>query len=70
MFDSIINMLILAVCVYAARQDKLIKDYVRKEYEESKDLNRKLDKVYKSKKKKTTLVKALINTPVETTTNV
>lgn len=37
--------------------------YVYKEYAESKELNTKLHKVYRSRKKKDKLVKALINAP-------
>lgn len=64
MYDSIINTLILVTCIGCVILDYYICKYVRAEYEESKDLNNKLDKVYKSRKKKNTLVKALINTTV------
>ena len=57
------GLAILVVCIYAAWKDRNIETYVRMEYEESKALNAKLDKVYKSKKKKNALVKALINAP-------
>src|ERR1041385_5198377 len=45
--------------------DYMIMKYVKLEYEESKDLNIRINKMYKSKKKKATLVKAIINAPTE-----
>lgn len=62
LITCIVGVIIEGVsCVF----DWQIREYVRLEWEESQELNKKLDKVYKSKKRKTALVKAIINAPTE-----